>query len=637
MKRRHLVSMLAVAAATTALAAPSSAGDPSAAVISEAANVEDDVLQITLDRLVAEAPDFGSFVRCEGIVNPCDVGTYAQISVIRLDTGEHAEVNGETAQVSLSSVKVQWVTMAVDELGIDAIEPYVQDIFARSDDVKAGQVIDLLGDPPSDGIDFVNAATAAWGLGDTWVRGWYHPRVASTPPPEGMGVWGTNNYTTPDDLAAFWVLLSRGELLGPEETAQVLEWAALPRPHEANELITNRLPAAIAAGVAHKTGWSDAGRNRRIDGGLVITPDGVEYAIVVSFRAGSLEAFHGGAADWARYASCEIYNVIAGTGHTCTRTGDPYRIVNHTTAPIGALNTATAERDRVQVGGWALDRDAGAGPIDVRITVDGATVGTITADRLKTAVHDRRGMGSYHGFKAALDVNLSPGDHRVCAVAINDSALGSNRSIGCKTVVVPEDWPPAGILRKAFINGTHLVVKGWAYDRDTPGPIEVKITVDGEWAAKIRADRGSTGRVFRTALSIHLAAGGHTVCAIAINHENAGPNRSIGCLVVEAPSDWPPMGSLKSTSISVDSGNIIARGWASDWDTADAIDVTITLDGVPIRRVTADGGPGGNRFRSGIPVPLPQQEYEVCAIAINHTGGDPTTPLGCDTIVVTDL
>lgn len=640
MTRLRPAAAFGAAVLATLLAVPATAEDPPAA--GGVADVEDQVLQITLNRLVAEAPLFGSFLSCEGVVNPCDVSTYAQISVIRLDTGEHAEVNGETAQISLSSVKVLWVTMAVGELGIEALEPYATDIFAKSSDIKAGEVIDLLGDQPSDGIDFINAATAAWGLGDTWAAGWFNPRVASTPYPEGMGVWGRYNYTTPDDLAAFWVMLNRGELLGPEETAQILEWAALPRlneydePDDSNELIPNRLPAAVAAEVAHKTGWSDGGGNRRIDGGVVTTPGGIEYAIVISFRAGSAESFDGGAADWARYSSCEVYNLIAGTGHTCTRTGDPYEIVNHTTAPIGALNKASAERDQLRVGGWALDRDAGAGPIDVRITVDGAAVGTIVADRLKTLVHDKKGMGNYHGFKAALDVDLSPGDHRVCAVAINDSAMGSNHTVGCKTVIVSDDHPPVGNLATAMVRKDRVIAGGWAKDADTAGPIDVKITLDGSRLRLIQADRGGGGHGFWLSVSVPLPVGEHEICAIAQNFEDGGPNRTIGCETVTVPDDWPPSGVLVAATAGAN--EVWVKGRARDEDTTDPIEVRVEVDGSLVGSVFSYRGPVNRRYSDTLPL-LPAMEpgpHEVCTIAVNHTGGDPTTPLGCLTVVVPD-
>ncbi len=632
MTRFRLAAALGVAILATMLAAPVSAEDPPPAADTVVVDVEDDLLQIALTRLVEEAPEFGSFLACPLVGGTCDAPRNVAISVVRLDNGAHAEVNGDIWEVSASAAKAYWVAVAVNRVGPDAVESLARSIFQRSSNGAASLVIDLVGRQPSVGVDRINEATRGWGLDDTFLRGWYGSRYSSeTPYP-----WGYRNITTTDDLAIFWAGVGSGEVLDALDTAEFLQWAGLPRlPTDGNELIVPRLPAE--AGTYYKSGWLYGDPNnpsrRRIGGALITTPSGTDYAIGIAFQARNSTTFGDTGIRFTRYASCEVYNLIAGTGHRCTRRGDPYEIVNHTTAPIGALNTAAAERDQVRVGGWALDRDLGADPVDIRIKVDGDTIGTIVADQLKTSVHDLHGMGNYHGFDATLDADLSPGEHEVCATALNDAPTGVNKVIGCKNVIVSEDWPPAGNMTKAFIDGTRLIVKGTARDEDTPGPIEVKIQVDGIWAAKVSADRGVSGDRFRAVFQAPLAAGDHTVCAIALNHEGAGPNRNIGCRVVESPSDWPPMGSL--TSAFVDTGKIIARGWASDLDTSDAIDVGITLDGDPVLRVTADRGPSGHLFRAVTTPSLPG-EYEVCAIAFNHTGGDPTTPLGCATVVVPD-
>jgi hypothetical protein len=299
-------------------------------------------------------------------------------------------------------------------------------------------------------------------------------------------------------------------------------------------MIPNRLPAAVAANVSHKTGWSDH-RTRRIDGGAVTTPDGTRYAIAISFRTPSESDFWEGGPDWARYASCEVYNVIADAHQTCTRSGDPAAIVNHTAVPIGSLNSASVERDRLRVRGWALDRDAGADPIDVLISVDGRTVAMVTADRLKTSIQRRHHMGNYHGLNAELSADLSPGSHQVCATAINDSAGGSHRSIGCRTVTIPADHPPTGRLKGARITSTAVIAWGWAKDADTTGPIEVKLTLDGSKLKRIDADLGVNGHAFKLRLRRTVAPGEHQVCAIALNYRRAGPNRTIGCQTVVAP------------------------------------------------------------------------------------------------------
>jgi len=508
-------------------AAHGSGDDPSPA---------DDLLQITLRRLVAEAPAFASFSSCsDPIANPfprCDDDTHAAITVIRLDTGEKAAVNGEAGHAPLSAAKALWVAIALGSVTPEVLAPDARAVFRRSSDTAATTIIDLIGPPPAAGIDAINAATAAWGLSDTWLAKWYGGRRAGA----GGGAWGGNSHTTTDDLAGFWVMLGRGELLGGTDTARLLRWAALPRDDPGEDLIPNRLPGSVAVAVPHKSGWSDANRSRRVDGGLVTTPGGITYAIAVAFKAESGYSDYGGAPNWARYASCEVYRLMAEEEIVCTRSGDPASIRENTTAPIGSLTRAHAQRDRLRVSGWALDRDAGAAPIRVRVTVDGARVGTITADRLNLRVHERHGLGVRHGFAADLDVDLTPGSHRVCAVARNDSPAGPHHRLGCLRVTVPRDHPPVGNLGSVRYEEGWIVAGGWARDADTTEPIRVRVVIGGERLGAVQARRGISGDRFRLRAQAPPLPGDHQVCAVALNHGAAGPNRLIGCRPLSIPN-----------------------------------------------------------------------------------------------------
>lgn len=513
-------------------AIPAATGPDSSAPAARAA-VQDDLLQITINRLHAEAT---SFFRPDS----------RSISVIRLDDGHLASADGDVWHISLSAAKAVWVVAAVQASGMKAVRPYARQIFQQSSNGAASRVISLVGPATSKGADAINAATWSWGLEDTYLYGWYNAggtnygyHRASKPLPGWKGsiqMWWTNNFTTTNDLAGFWAMLARGDLLGRANTARVLQWGALPRSHDRNELVPNRLPAGVAADVSHKAGWNNQ-RTRRIDGGVVTTPGGTRYAIAVSFRTPHESEYWGGGADWARYASCEIYNLIAGTNTTCTRTGDPAAIINHSAGPIGSLKSASGERDRLRVSGWALDRDAGADPIDVRISVDGHTVATVTADRLKTSIQRRYRLGNYHGFRSEFAVKLPRGSHRVCATAVNDSAGGGNSSIGCRTITVSADHPPTGTLLGANAKPDSIIAWGRAKDADTTEPIMVKLTLDGTKLKIIKADRGTNGHRFTLRLHRTVAPGEHRICAIALNYHHEGPNRTIGCRTVVVPDD----------------------------------------------------------------------------------------------------
>jgi hypothetical protein len=246
MNARRLLLLLAFALITGSLSATAAAGDPgnTAADI-----VEDDLLQITLNRLHAEATDF---------FHPDS----RSITVIRLSDGRMASVDGDVWHISLSAAKVIWVVKAIKAAGVAAVEPYADDIFQRSNNAAASQVISLIGPAPHRGVDRINKVTWRWGMENTYVYGWYNHsgtdygwHVSSRPLPNAeypgrIDMWWQNNFTTTDDLASFWAMLADGELLGPAKTAKVLSWGTLPRSHENNELITNRLPGAVASGTA---------------------------------------------------------------------------------------------------------------------------------------------------------------------------------------------------------------------------------------------------------------------------------------------------------------------------------------------------------------------------------------------------
>jgi len=637
--RIALLLVLAIVSVIPAVGAsaqesPSASAEAVADVVEDV--VEDDLLQITVDRLHDEAHEFFG-------------GDYWSMSVIRLSDGHLASANGDQWHVSLSSVKAIWVAIATDVAGAAAVAPYVESIFDDSSNGDASWVISLVGPPQNEGVDLINATMWGWGFEDSYLYAWFSPaggnygyHKTSTWKPgfplhTWVQVWGTANFTSTSDLARFWTLVGNGRILDESDTAQFLEWARMAR-NEGSGMITPRLPAAVAKNVAHQAGWNLA-HTRRIDGGMVTTPGGEQYAIAIAFRLHAENPnqtvyWNGGARDWGRYASCEVYNVMAGTTRTCTQSGDPYEIINHTAAPIGALTWASAESVWLRVGGWSLDRDAGADPNDVRITVDGSTVDNIAANQLKTSVHDLHGMGNYHGFQATLAVDLSPGSHEVCAIGINDSALGSNRILGCQTITVPRNHPPIGNLATARVKKDRVIAGGWAKDLDTDGPIEVKITLDGGKVRLLDADRGDGGHGFWLTIAWPLPVGEHEICAIAQNFEGAGPNRTIGCETVTVPDDWPPEGTLAASTAGF--AGVWVKGRAWDSDTTEAIEVRVEVDGFSVGSLYANRGTLNRKYNGTIAVPLTPGEHEVCTIGVNQIGGNPTTVLGCISVTVAD-
>jgi SpoIID/LytB domain protein len=100
------------------------------------------------------------------------------------------------------------------------------------------------------------------------------------------------------------------------------------------------------------------------------------------------------------------------------------------TPPVGAVDLVVRSNGNVRVAGWALDLDDNA-PIDVHVYVGSAGVG-VTADRSRTDVQAALNRGDRHGYDVVLPIPAVP--TRVCAYGINDSGVGPNSLLGCRTV-----------------------------------------------------------------------------------------------------------------------------------------------------------------------------------------------------------
>jgi hypothetical protein len=107
--------------------------------------------------------------------------------------------------------------------------------------------------------------------------------------------------------------------------------------------------------------------------------------------------------------------------------------------PFGNLESVTLSGDTLSIAGWAIDPDQIAS-IPVHVYVDDAGM-AITADKSRPDVNDAFPLyaGAQHGFEATF--SLSPGEHTVCAYAINVSGTGFNVKLGCRTVTVAAPDP----------------------------------------------------------------------------------------------------------------------------------------------------------------------------------------------------
>lgn len=98
-------------------------------------------------------------------------------------------------------------------------------------------------------------------------------------------------------------------------------------------------------------------------------------------------------------------------------------------SPVGYLDAAFFEADRLSVVGWALDHDT-AGQQAVHVYIDDAFSGAARADRTRSDVASALGVGPDHGFNA--DFAVGAGTHTVCVYAISLGAA-PHTPLGCVT------------------------------------------------------------------------------------------------------------------------------------------------------------------------------------------------------------
>jgi uncharacterized protein YkwD len=121
-----------------------------------------------------------------------------------------------------------------------------------------------------------------------------------------------------------------------------------------------------------------------------------------------------------------------GTSGSCGQFYDPNA--------FGAFELAISPaKGYLRVGGWAADRDAGSGPVEVHVYVSGTGHNLGLATLQRSDVGSALGLGAGHGFDTTFAV--TPGSHTVCAFAINVGP-GANGGLGCRTVWVPDPASP---------------------------------------------------------------------------------------------------------------------------------------------------------------------------------------------------
>jgi uncharacterized protein with LGFP repeats len=326
-------------------------------------------------------------------------------------------------------------------------------------------------------------------------------------------------------------------------------------------------------------------------------------------------------------------------------------------SPVGNVETLSVTGNRLDVAGWTYDQDLPTSSIDVGVSVDGAWVLSLRADRSRPDVAAAiPAAGAAHGFTGST--TLSPGKHQVCVVFVNGGPTGSNTWMRCQQVTasnVAVTKNPVGNLEGAVLDGRTIRLVGWTVDPDAlASTLDVHVYVNGRNVSMQPAgvDRPDVGAAFPGAGAAHGftwsgavdGPGDQRVCVYAINRNVGTENPVIGCATIAVPAAlFAPVGHLDEATV-VDRV-LSVRGWALDPDVpAQSLGVHLYVDGSYVAAVTADrarpdveaawaGAGAAHGFATQ--VTLAPGAHTVCALALNAGPGTYNPGLGCAVVTVT--
>jgi hypothetical protein len=237
-------------------------------------------------------------------------------------------------------------------------------------------------------------------------------------------------------------------------------------------------------------------------------------------------------------------------------------------------------------GGWSWDPDT-RGTIRILAAVDAVNtkLALATTGGFRPDVAPFAGGRVNTGFGIAIG-GLAPGPHLMCIAAQNVGAGQPWWLFGCRNFTVP-NVAPIGHLDAVASQGDHVVASGWTADPQTPIPNEVRIDVDGQPEATVRADgvRNDIASAFPGLGNLHgfqvtvpIGPGHHVVCATGLNLD-VGVDVQIGCLPVVGYA-VDPVGAFDAATVGV--GQIVVAGWGYDPDAAGASSILATDRSSPL-------------------------------------------------------
>lgn len=206
---------------------------------------------------------------------------------------------------------------------------------------------------------------------------------------------------------------------------------------------------------------------------------------------------------------------------------------------------------------------------------------------------------------------------------------------------------PVGNLEVATASVNSASFRGWTFDPETPGPINVHLYINDQWGGSFEASvprldianaYPSYGSMHGFDFTVPIAPGSGTfrACLYAINVA-AGGNVLLGCRALSTPTG-SPFGTVDSALLK--SNQVQLSGWMIDPDGTASIATHVYVNGRWAGAFVADAAradvaqvyPGyGSAHGFAMNVGVPVGTSDVCVFGINVGGGD-NALVGCKTV-----
>ncbi len=303
------------------------------------------------------------------------------------------------------------------------------------------------------------------------------------------------------------------------------------------------------------------------------------------------------------------------TGSTSNQTASQkilgWTYVNNYAPPFGLLERAAAgvtgaTSDTLFVSGWIADPADGSPLSNVKVLLDGVSIGKPTLGVARPDIAAAQNNAAYgkSGFTMVYPTNLSAGSHSVSVVGVDSH--GVMTTLGPLAVTVTagsfgalEEAVDSKNQSGAIDSWDNLIVSGWIADPTDGSPMSnVKVLIDGvsvgaptlgiarpDIAASYGDPAFAKSGFSLTYPGTSLAAGSHTVAVVGVNSHSV--STTLGPVTITAR---PPIGHLEEAIDDTTRSTTIAQGdtlyvggWIADpTDGSPMSNVKVLIDGVSI-------------------------------------------------------